>query len=95
LADFGNLNLTITHVEEFPIIVELVDDKGDIESTVYEIEKSTVNFRLITPGSYFIRLVYDKNANGKWDTGNFLKGLKPELVLYEAQPVEIRANWDV
>jgi hypothetical protein len=54
-----------------------------------------VNFRLITLGSYFIRLVYDKNANGKWDTGNFLKGLKPELVLYEAQPVEIRANWDV
>jgi hypothetical protein len=95
LADFGNLNLTITNIEEFPIIVELVDDKGDVESTVYETEKSTVNFKLITPGSYFIRLVYDKNANGKWDTGNFLKGLNPEPVLYEAQLVEIRANWDV
>ena len=95
LADFGNLNLTITNIEEFPIIVELVDDKGDVESTVYETEKSTVNFKLITPGSYFIRLVYDKNANGKWDTGNFLKRLNPEPVLYEAQPVEIRANWDV
>nr|WP_257984596.1 hypothetical protein [Psychroflexus sp. MES1-P1E] len=50
---------------------------------------------MITPGSYFIRLVYDKNANGKWDTGNFLKRVNPEPVLYEAQPVEIRANWDV
>jgi uncharacterized protein (DUF2141 family) len=95
LADFGNLNLTITNIEEFPIIVELVNEKGDVESTVYETEKSTVNFKLITPGSYFIRLVYDKNANGKWDTGNFLKRLNPEPVLYEAQPVEIRANWDV
>jgi uncharacterized protein (DUF2141 family) len=95
LIDFGNLDLTITNIEGFPVIVELVDKNGKVESSVYETEKSTVNFRLITPGSYFIRLVYDKNANGKWDTGNFLKRLKPEPVLYEAKPVEIRANWDV
>lgn len=94
LADFGNLALTISNIDEFPIIVELVDEKGKVEASIYETEKSTVNFKLIRPGNYFVRLIYDLNANGKWDTGNFLKGLKPEPVLYENQPIEIRANWD-
>lgn len=94
LADFGNLELTITNVDEFPIIVELVDEKGKVESSVYETESPTVNFKLVKPGFYYIRLIYDLNANGRWDTGDFLKGVKPEPVLYEAQTVEIRANWD-
>ncbi|MFD0931861.1 Ig-like domain-containing protein [Psychroflexus salinarum] len=94
IEDFGNLQLTITNVEEFPIIVELVDDKGKVISSVYETEKNTVDFRLIEPGSYYIRLIYDLNANGRWDTGDFLEGLKPEPVLYENQPVKIRAYFD-
>lgn len=94
ISDFGNLQLTISNVDEFPIIVELVDEKGNVESSVYETESNTVNFKWIRPGSYYIRLIYDRNANGRWDTGDFLKGLKPEPVLYENQPVELRANWD-
>lgn len=94
LEDFGNLQLTISNVEQFPIIVELVTEKGKVISSIYETEKNTVNFRLIEPGSYFIRLIYDLNANGKWDTGNFLKGLKPEPVLYDSTPVNFRAFRD-
>lgn len=94
LADFGNLELTITNVDEFPIIVELVDEEGKVEASIYETEKPTVNFELIRPGSYFIRLIYDLNANGRWDTGSFLQGRKAEPVLYDDLPVKIRANWD-
>lgn len=94
LSDFGNLTLTITNVDEFPIIVELVDEKGKVESSVYETESNTIDFKLIKPGFYYIRLIYDLNGNGRWDTGNFLEGIKPEPVLYDSQPVEIRANWD-
>ncbi|MBZ9626914.1 Ig-like domain-containing protein [Psychroflexus sp. CAK1W] len=94
LADFGNLALTINNVDDYPIIVELLDEQGKVESSVYETEKSTVFFELINPGYYYVRLIYDLNANGRWDTGDFLKGIKPEPVLYENQPVEIRANWD-
>ncbi|SDG95215.1 Ig-like domain-containing protein [Psychroflexus sediminis] len=93
-ADFGNLALTINNIDEYPVIVELLDERGKVESSVYETEKSTVFFKLLKPGYYYIRLIYDLNANGRWDTGDFLKGLQPEPVLYENQPVEIRANWD-
>lgn len=94
LEDFANLELTISNVDEFPIIVELVDEKGKVESSVYETEKNTVNFNLIRPGVYFIRLIYDLNANGKWDTGNFLKDQKAEPVLYDSTPVELRPYRD-
>ncbi len=94
LEEFGNLQLTIANVDEFPIIVELVDKEGKIKASVYETEKNTINFRLIEPGLYYIRLIYDLNANGRWDTGNFLKGLKPEPVLYDPNPVEFRSFRD-
>lgn len=94
LADFGNLALTINNIDEFPIIVELVEPKGRVESSVYETKSSTVNFELVRPGEYYIRLIYDLNGNGRWDTGNFLEGRKPEPVLYDSRLVEIRANWD-
>ncbi|NEV93003.1 Ig-like domain-containing protein [Psychroflexus sp. YR1-1] len=94
LADFGNLALTINNIDEYPVIVELIDERGKVESSVYETEKSTVFFKLVKPANYYIRLIYDLNANGRWDTGDFLKGIKPEPVLYENEPVKIRANWD-
>lgn len=93
-SEFGNLTLTISNVNEFPIIVELVDEKGKVESSVYETENSTVNFSLVKPGDYYIRMIYDLNANGRWDTGDFLEGRKAEPVLYESRLVNIRANWD-
>lgn len=93
-SEYGNLSLTISNVDEFPIIVELVDDKGKVESSLYETKNSTVNFNLVKPGDYYIRMIYDFNANGRWDTGNFLEGRKAEPVLYESRLVNIRANWD-
>ena len=94
IEDFANLQLTITNVDTFPIIVELVDEDGKVESSVYETENNTMNFKLIRPGVYFIRLIYDLNGNGRWDTGDFLKGLKPEPVLYDSRPVEFRPYRD-
>jgi len=94
IEDFANLQLTITNVDTFPIIVELVDEDGKVESSVYETENNTVNFRLIRPGVYFIRLIYDLNGNGRWDTGDFLEGIKPEPVLYDSRPVEFRPYRD-
>lgn len=93
-SDYGNYSITITNIEEFPVIVELVDEQNKAISSVYETEKSTFEFKHIKPGEYYIRLIYDQNENGKWDTGNFLKGIKPEPVLYEAKPITVRANWD-
>jgi len=49
----------------------------------------------IQPGSYEIRIVYDLNANGKWDTGNFLEHMQPEKTYAHSEKVNVRANWEM
>ena len=41
-----------------------------------------------------MRLVKDKNLNNKWDTGNYLKKIQPEEVIYMEGEISLRANWD-
>ena len=37
----------------------------------------------------------DTNNNDKWDTGNYLKKIQPEEVIYYPFELELRANWDL
>ncbi|MFZ4455207.1 MAG: Ig-like domain-containing protein [Bacteroidales bacterium] len=55
----------------------------------------TAEFYYATPGSFYARLVVDKNNDFKWDTGNYAKKLQPEEVYYYNSLLELRANWDV
>ena len=59
-------------------------------------------FYFIRPGTYYMRIVFDTNGNGKWDTGEYDKGLQPEKVSYYHHSLDLRAlfeytqdDWDV
>ena len=39
--------------------------------------------------------IYDRNGNGRWDTGDYDKGLQPEEVYYFPQAIDVRTNWDI
>ena len=54
-----------------------------------------VKFEYLLPGKYKIKIIKDRNHNGKWDTGNYRLKLQPEEVVYFPKEIEIRANWDV
>src|SRR5690554_285572 len=53
-----------------------------------------VGFRYLRPGDYFLRIVFDENANRRWDEGNFEKGIQPEKIVYFPESINIRANWE-
>lgn len=95
LSDYGTLALTLTNLDDYPVIVQLVNDKFTIINEKYIAEEGPVYFDFIKPGDYFIRIVFDENSNGKWDTGNFLKKRQPEKVIYYPKKLEIRANWSL
>jgi hypothetical protein len=42
-----------------------------------------------------VRIIYDENENGIWDTGNFLEFRQPEEVYYFKNVIEAKANWEV
>lgn len=52
-----------------------------------------IAFQYLLPGDYYLRIVVDENRNGQWDTGDFLKGIQPEGLVYFPEIVNIRANW--
>ena len=93
IADFASLNLTLDNADEFPLLIELIDEKFKVVKQTYLEANAPVFFEHINPGKYFIRLIVDQNKNKIWDPGNFLDKLAPEKVVYYPSIIELRANW--
>jgi uncharacterized protein (DUF2141 family) len=91
-TDFGDLRLTISGAVTYPMMVQLTDEKGEMKRELYATEPKLLEFRLIPKGKYMIRVIFDDNGNGKWDTGNFLKKIQPEKVSYYPDIIDVRAN---
>ncbi|WP_051205389.1 Ig-like domain-containing protein [Salinimicrobium xinjiangense] len=95
LADRGNLIVNLQGVLEFPVIIQITTDKGEVVAERYSTERTAINFNNIKPGKYLLRLIYDQNQNEIWDTGSFMRRRQPEQVVYFPEPIEVRPNWDV
>jgi uncharacterized protein (DUF2141 family) len=94
-AELSLLDLTISNLESYPAIVQLVDDKEKVEKSVVLTSSNRHTFEYVKPGTYFIKVIYDENNNGVWDSGNYLEQRQPEIIKYSSKSIELRANWDV
>lgn len=96
LADYGNLRLSVIGNNlEFPIIVQLTNEKGEIQREIYATEPQVFEFNNLIPAKYLARVLFDSNANKKWDTGKYLQQIQPEKVSYYPILIEVRANWEL
>jgi Bacterial Ig-like domain len=94
-TDFGNLKVVLEKVNRFPVIVEILNSSGKIVAVEFSDKKTTIEFNLIEPEKYTLRLIYDDNKNKEWDSGSYLKKLQAEEVIYFPKVIDVRANWDV
>lgn len=95
-VDYGNLSLRLGNVPSFPIFIDLLDEKEEIKRSIYVTEeRSLFRFAYLSPQKYYIRVRIDENANGKWDTGHYLKKQKPEAVYHFPPLIDVRANWEL
>jgi uncharacterized protein (DUF2141 family) len=94
LADYGNLRLNLGGGVTYPVIVQLMDDKGEVKREIKAAESQIFEFNNLEPASYVVRVIFDANGNGKWDTGNYLEKLQPEKISYYPGAIEMRANWE-
>jgi len=94
-ADFGNLRLVLDGVRTYPLIMQLTDEKGKTLRELYATGPRQFEFLNLPPANYLVRLIFDENGNGRWDTGDYLEGRQPERVVYYPQPIEVRANWEL
>ena len=96
ISEYGNLFLQILREDKSPFILELVDLKSKMIRRYDKInDDDYYEFKYLLPGKYLFRYIRDKNGNKKWDTGNYLKKIQPEMVYFSSDTIDLRANWDI
>ena len=94
LDEYGTLLLNVKNALPGSI-VELIDNSGKVLRQQPVTQEGTADFYFLAPNTkYYIRLFEDRNGNGKWDTGNYSKGLQPEAVYYFPKVWEMKANFE-
>ncbi|MBR9845075.1 MAG: Ig-like domain-containing protein [Algicola sp.] len=92
-ADYGNIRIKLKNAE-YPVIVQLTTEKGEVKYEQFATEERLFDFRNISPGSYYMRVVFDANGNQKWDSGRYLNQSQPERISYYPDVIDGRAGWD-
>ncbi|MDF0715054.1 Ig-like domain-containing protein [Muricauda sp. 334s03] len=93
-ADYGNLRMILGGNVTYPVIVQLTNEKGEVQREIAASESQVFEFSYLDPGNYVARVIFDENGNGQLDTGNFLEKRQPEEISYYPGTIEIRANWE-
>ena len=94
-TDYGNLRVILEKVKRFPVIVELTDKDGKILATHYSEKETTIDFNLVEPEKFTLRLIYDDDKDGLWTPGSYIEKRLSEEVIYFPKEIDVRANWDV
>lgn len=92
-SDYGNIRVNLQNAT-YPIILQLVDKRGQVVAEKYTTKSEPVDFLDVIPGKYDLRAIFDTNKNGVFDTGSFLKKTQPERVSYLEEEIEVRAYFD-
>ena len=91
---YGKINFAMQNVTG-PTIIQLLknDDKEEVvrAKTIYK--DGIVEFPFLEPQKYKVKAIFDRNDNGKWDTGNLEAHEQPEEVFYYPEVLKLRSNW--
>jgi hypothetical protein len=96
IKEYGTLTINLNPKDSSGnYIVQFIDKKEKVLKQNCFISDTTVLYEYLDPGTYFLKIIFDKNGNGKWDTGNYFKKREPETVTYFQKQIDIRANWEL
>lgn len=93
LSDYGTINLSLVPYFSENYILQLYRGKNLVDERFLS-SAQKVEYKYLAPGDYTFKLFIDNNNNKKWDTGDYLKNLQPEKIIYYQKPIKIRSNWD-
>ncbi len=89
------------------LVLHIIGDSTDakqkiviLKSSKYEIRRilpageKSIRFEGISPGSYQLRIVIDKNRNGSWDGSSLLLKEEAESLFIYPQTISIKPDWE-
>jgi hypothetical protein len=95
--DYGNLiiHYKVDNNYDADFLVELLSSNQKVIFNEVISTSKTVEYKHLLPGTYQIKVVEDRNKNGKWDTGNYRKKEQPEKIFLIEKEINIRGFWDI
>ena len=94
LDEYGTLLVNITSLNDQPLLVQLLNGQDQVIKEVKAVN-GVAEFYYLKPEKYYMRLIVDRNGNGKWDTGDYDKDQQAEEVYYYPTFIECKAKWDI
>lgn len=93
--EFGSFFVNVQGLDgDTTAIVELLDGRGKVVRRC-RAPQGRADFFYLKPGDYYIRLLLDRNGDGRWTTGELGTGQPPEEVYYNPAKFNVRARWDI
>ena len=92
---YGQIVLDLRDVES-QVLIQLVENT-DQEKVLRQFitgKNGVVKFDFLKPEKYRVKFIFDRNSNGKWDTGSYQDKYQPEKVAYLQEVIKVRSNWE-
>jgi len=94
ITDYGTVKIRFKNFDPSvnPVLL-FVQNDNVVRS--FPLAGPELNQSTFPPGEFELRVLYDRNKNGKWDPGHFFgKHIQPELVKPVGRKVTIKSNWE-
>ncbi len=93
ISEYGSLKITFKNIDltQHPILYFL---EGENIKYTFNIQSDTWENKMMLPGDFSLRILYDKNNNGQWDPGNYKLKLQPEISISLPEKINIKADWE-
>ena len=75
---FATVSLNVKGDGNNRYILLLTDASGKTLQELKGVKTGKYRFNYVAPGEIRLRIIEDKNGNGKWDAGDVVAGLQPE-----------------
>jgi hypothetical protein len=93
--DFGDIVLKYSELAvQNQYILQLVNTNGEVveKRVLSNTKEGTLNFFLLSPKVYALKIITDSNRNGRWDSGNYYEKRQPEPI-FSKKLEELKPNW--
>ncbi len=92
----GTLYMQISNLDSSKhYIIALIQGENTLSrDKVTGLESWSKIYLYLPPSSYNIQIIEDRNDNGRWDAGDYLRKIQPEKILTQKN-YSVRANWEL
>jgi hypothetical protein len=93
--NYSQLTLQVTIPDSSKrYVVELMDEAKTIVRSDPISKSTSIVYKNYLTGKYRVRIIYDDNRNGRWDSGNVRQKAQPENIWLYEKEITLRPNWE-